>query len=245
MDPSKLPKHVAIIMDGNGRWAERRGLTRLEGHRQGAKSVREVVTAAREIGIRCLTLFAFSTENWGRPPGEVQALMALLEDYLRREREEILGNGIRLVAVGELWRLPPRVRTALDDLVHASRDNEGMTLCLALSFGGREEIAQAARAVAEDVRRGALAAEDVDEAAVRARLWTRDLPDPDLLIRTSGEMRISNFFLWQMAYTELYFTATLWPDFGRADLVAALEEYQQRERRFGLLPQQRPAAGGR
>jgi undecaprenyl diphosphate synthase len=207
--------------------------------------VREVVTAAREIGIPYLTLFAFSSENWGRPPVEVQALMALLEDYLRREREEILGNQIRLLAIGELWRLPARVRAVLDDLLRASRDNQGMTLCLALSFGGREEICEAARALARDALRGVISPDDVDESTVRDRLWSRDLPDPDLLIRTSGEMRISNFLLWHLAYTELYFTETLWPDFGRSDIVAALEEYEQRERRFGVLPKQRPAAGGR
>ena len=238
MDPPKLPGHIAIIMDGNGRWAERRGLVRIEGHREGAHSVREVVRAARQIGIRHLTLFSFSSENWGRPPGEVDALMALLADYLVAEREEILDNQIRLTAIGELWRLPSAVRSRLDALCAESERHAGMTLCLALSFGGREEITHAVRALAEEVARGTLRPEDIDEEAIHAHLWSRALPPPDLLIRTSGEMRISNFYLWELAYTELYFTEVLWPDFRRPHLEAALEAYARRERRFGLTARQ-------
>jgi undecaprenyl diphosphate synthase len=243
MDAERLPQHIAIIMDGNGRWAERRGLSRLDGHRQGAQAVREVVTAAREMGIRYLTLFSFSTENWGRPAEEVAALMALLEDYLRRERREILEHQIRLRAMGELWRLPTPVRAVLDPLVEESREHRGMTLTLALSYGGREELLQATRTLAREARGGEVDPAAIDEAALRARMWTADLPDPDLLVRTSGEMRVSNFLLFGMAYAELYFTDTLWPDFDRASLTRAIEAYQTRHRRFGLLGVQRPSGG--
>jgi undecaprenyl diphosphate synthase len=243
MNPAKIPEHIAIIMDGNGRWAERRGLSRLDGHRQGAIAVREVVRACREIGVRYLTLFAFSTENWGRPVAEVHALMALLEDYLLRERDEILGNQIRLTAIGELWRIPESVRGRLATLMDESKDNRGMTLCLALSYGGQEELVDAMRALAREVARGRLAPDEIDARAIQERLWSHALPDPDLIIRTSGEMRISNFFLWELAYTELYFTDVPWPDFGRAELLAAIEDFGRRERRFGLLGEARRANG--
>jgi undecaprenyl diphosphate synthase len=242
MDPVKLPLHIAIIMDGNGRWAEQKGALRVEGHRQGAIAVRETVRAARQIGIRYLTLFAFSTENWGRPEPEVQALMALLEDYLLREREEILENQIRLTAIGELWRIPAGVRDRLASLMEESKNNTGMTLCLALSFGGQEELTHAMRAIAEEVARGELSPKDIDELVIQKRLWSHALPAPDLIIRTSGEMRISNFFLWELAYTELYFTEVLWPDFGRDQLVAAIEAFGRRQRRFGVLPDPRAVA---
>ena len=244
MDLSRLPAHIAIIMDGNGRWAEQRGLSRFEGHREGAVAVRRTVTAARELGVRNLTLFSFSTENWGRPPLEVQALMALLEEYLVRERDEIMDNQIRLTAIGQLGRLPARVLGVLNALMEDSAENRGMTLCLALSFGGREEIVQAVRGLASAVARGELQPDEIDDASISTRLWSRQLPEPELLIRTSGEMRLSNFFLWESAYTELYFTDLPWPDFDRAALTLAIEDFQQRERRFGLVPDAAPAMQG-
>jgi undecaprenyl diphosphate synthase len=228
------PKHVAIIMDGNGRWARGRGLPRIEGHRAGAESVRDVVRAAREKGLACLTLYAFSSQNWQRPPDEVRALMQLLRDYLIEERPEIMDNGIRLRAIGGIDRLPSMVREPLDALVRDSAGNASMQLVLALSYGGRESLVEAARArLAEGAR-----PESVDEKSFAARLPTADLPPLDLLIRTSGELRISNFLLWEAAYAELYFTETLWPDFRRAELYEAMEAYARRERRFGLTSEQ-------
>jgi undecaprenyl diphosphate synthase len=238
------PRHVAIIMDGNGRWALRRGLPRVEGHRQGAESVRDVVRAARQVGLECLTLYAFSAQNWQRPPDEVQALMELLRDFLVEERAEIMDNDIRLRAIGRVDRMPPFVREPLDALVGDSAGNRSMELVLALSYGGRDAIVQAAR---EALRAGADPA-GLDEETFGALLETRDLPPLDLLIRTSGEQRISNFLLWEAAYAELWFTDTLWPDFRRADLYAALEAYAARERRFGLTSEQlqaRPPAPAR
>jgi undecaprenyl diphosphate synthase len=225
---------VAIIMDGNGRWARHRGLPRIEGHRQGAESVRDVVRAARQRGLECLTLYAFSSQNWRRPPDEVQALMELLRDYLVEERAEIMDNDIRLTAIGHVERLPDLVKTPLDALRRDSAGNGSMILCLALSYGGRESIVDAAR---EAIRAG-LAPETLDEAGFGRLLPTRDFPPLDLLIRTSGEQRISNFLLWEAAYAELYYTDTLWPDFRRADLYAALDSYASRERRFGLTSDQ-------
>ncbi|HET9753544.1 MAG TPA: polyprenyl diphosphate synthase [Myxococcales bacterium] len=224
-----LPSHVGIIMDGNGRWAEQRGLPRLEGHRKGSDSVREVTRAARRLGLKALTLYAFSSQNWNRPPDEVAGLMDLLRDYLNRERPEIMENGIRLHAIGELDRLPPRVRDPLEALRRDSAGHDQMTLTLALSYGGREEIVAMARQVAADrLDPGA-----VDARAVEARLWTAGLPLLELVVRTSGEFRVSNFLLWQLAYAEIHFTETLWPDFGELDLLLALEDFQRRERRFG------------
>ncbi len=224
-----LPRHVGIIMDGNGRWAQQQGLPRLEGHRRGSDSVREVTRAARRIGLEALTLYAFSAQNWQRPPDEVDGLMDLLRDYLARERAEILDNGIRLHAIGELDRLPSRVREPLEELRSLSAGNSKMTLTLALSYGGREEIIAMVRKVAED----RLLPEEVDAAAIEARLWTHGLPPLELVVRTSGEVRVSNFLLWQLAYSEIHLTETLWPDFGERDLLLALADFQRRERRFG------------
>jgi undecaprenyl diphosphate synthase len=242
-DSTRLPRHVAIIMDGNGRWAQRRGLPRVEGHRRGAKSVREVVRAAREVGLRALTLYAFSSQNWDRPPDEVATLMQLLRDYVIEERAEILDNGIRLIAIGEVDRLPNFVRDPLDELTRASEGNRAMTLCLALSYGGRESIVAAARSLCELAARGAIQPSELTQARFSAALQTGGLPQLDLLIRTSGEERLSNFLLWEAAYAELYFTDTFWPDFGRDHLLQALESFDGRERRFGLTREQIRSAG--
>ncbi len=231
---ARLPRHVGIIMDGNGRWAERRGLPRLEGHRLGADSVRDVTRAARELGIEALTLYAFSLQNWQRPVDEVGGLMQLLCDYLIGERAEILDNAIRLDAIGDVERLPPMVREPLDELRAVSAANRGMTLTLALSYGGRESIARAVRAVARDAVAGALSPDDVDVDRFAGYLPTARLPPVDLLIRSSGEQRISNFLLWEIAYAELVFVDVLWPEFRRQHLHACLEQYAARERRFGL-----------
>jgi undecaprenyl diphosphate synthase len=242
-DPTRLPRHVAIIMDGNGRWAQRRGLPRVEGHRRGAKSVKEVVRAAREVGLRALTLYAFSSQNWDRPPDEVATLMQLLRDYVIEERAEIMENGIRLIAIGEVDRLPDFVRVPLEDLMRDSAGNRAMTLCLALSYGGRESIVAAARALCEAAARGTLQPKELTEARFSAALQTGGLPQLDLLIRTSGEERLSNFLLWEAAYAELYFTDTFWPDFGRDHLLLALKSFDGRERRFGLTREQIRSAG--
>jgi undecaprenyl diphosphate synthase len=228
-----LPRHVGIIMDGNGRWAEQRGLPRLEGHRKGSDSVRQVTRAARKLGLPALTLYAFSAQNWNRPESEVIGLMDLLRDYLRSERPEILDNGIRLHAIGELDRLPPRVREPLEELRRDSARNSDMVLTLALSYGGREEIVAMAKRVAEDARAGSLRPDEIDAEAVEERLWTCGLPPLELVVRTSGEVRVSNFLLWQLAYAEIHLTETLWPDFGEEALLVALDDFQKRERRFG------------
>ena len=231
--PAGLPRHVAIIMDGNGRWATQRGLSRVQGHRRGKESVREIVETAREIGIEFLTLYAFSTENWERPEREVGALMRLLRRYVRSELRSMMRNGIRLRAIGNLRRLPREVLADVRATEHATRRNTAMTVQLAVSYGAREEIVAAARRLARQVRDGTLAPEDIDEDLFASSLMTADIPDPDLLIRTSGEMRLSNFLLWQVAYSELYVTDTLWPDFRREQFLAALDDYRRRERRFG------------
>jgi undecaprenyl diphosphate synthase len=233
-----LPRHVAIIMDGNGRWATARGLSRIQGHRRGKDSVREVVETAREIGIEYLTLYAFSSENWLRPRREVEALMRLLRRYLRSELGKMMRYEIRLRAIGNLRRLPPEILTEIRSVEQATRNNERMTVLLAVSYGGREEIARAARSLARRVRDGQLRAEQIDESVFESALMTAGIPDPDLLIRTSGEMRISNFLLWQLAYTELYVTETLWPDFRRAQFLEAIERYKSRQRRFGKTAEQ-------
>jgi undecaprenyl diphosphate synthase len=242
LDPEEgerpLPRHLAIIMDGNGRWAKKRGLPRIEGHRRGAESVRDITRAAREIGIEALTLYAFSSQNWDRPIEEVRMLMALLRDYLYDERPEILNNDIRLTTIGEVSRLPDFVREPLDALKRDSASNTGMTLCLALSYGGREAIVDAARLLTESVLRGEMRPQDINPLSFSEALSTRDLPPLDLVIRTSGEQRLSNFLLWEVAYAELYFTDTLWPDFRRDELFEALAAYQHRERRFGLTSEQ-------
>jgi len=235
---AQTPRHVAIIMDGNGRWALERGLPRVEGHRQGAKAVNRVVTACREMGVEVLTLYAFSEQNWGRPDQEVGLLMQLLHDYVRQERMEILGNGIRLTTIGDTSRLPVFVRIPLDALVAESAKNKGMRLVLALSYGGREELVDAVKAIARRVASGELIPEHVDQDTVADALHTSDWEDPELVIRTSGELRLSNFLLWQSAYAELYFTDTYWPDFDRESLEAAFVQFAKRKRRFGLTDQQ-------
>ncbi len=230
-----LPRHVAIIMDGNGRWAAQRGLPRTEGHRAGSESMKAVTRAARRLGVEALTVYAFSSQNWLRPPGEVTALMDLLVEYIQGERAEVLDNGIRLRAIGDLTRLPRQVRTPLEELCLASAGGRGMALTLALSYGGREEILAATRALVESAARGEIRASDIDESRFSRALWTRELPDPDLVIRTSGERRLSNFLLWQIAYAELFITDILWPDFREADLLAAIADFQLRDRRFGKV----------
>jgi undecaprenyl diphosphate synthase len=240
LEPERLPRHVAIVMDGNGRWATRRGLARFEGHRRGKDSVRAVVDAACELGIPYLTLFAFSSENWQRPSTEVRFLMQLLHRYLVTETKRMMKRGIRLIALGDCSRLPPHVQKALKETIECTAGNSAMTVALAVSYSGRQEIVRAARRIAEEVAAGTLRADQIDECTVASRLDTAGLPDPDLLIRTSGELRISNFFLFQLSYTELYFTDILWPDFREREFLAALCAYQRRERRFGTVE---PASG--
>ena len=223
-----LPRHIGIIMDGNGRWAESRGLPRISGHREGSESVRAVAREARKVALEALTLYAFSAQNWARPPDEVAALMQLLADFLESERDEIMSNSIRLHAIGELDRLPGFVRDRLDRLRQESSANAGMTLTLALSYDGREDIAQAAR------RAAAARGPEFGAADIEGSLWTAGLPELDLLVRTSGERRVSNFLLWQCAYAELAFTDVLWPDFREVEFLQAVDDFQSRERRFGL-----------
>jgi len=231
--PRSLPRHIAIIMDGNGRWAKARGLPRIAGHRSGAEAVRRTVTAAGDMGIPYLTLFGFSSENWKRPSAEVQDLMVLLRHYLRGEIAELQRNGVRLKVIGQLTRLAPDIVGMIARAETLTRENSQITLTIALSYGGRAEIVAAVQAIAAEVARGSLAAEDVDEDCLARHLFTADIPDPDLLIRTGGEQRISNFLLWQCAYSELVFTKTLWPDFSRNDLEQAIDDYCGRERRYG------------
>jgi undecaprenyl diphosphate synthase len=238
LDKNRLPQHVAIIMDGNGRWAKVRGKSRIEGHRRGKTSVRVIVETSRKIGIRYLSLYAFSTENWFRPRQEVHALMGLLEHYLAVEQPKMMRYGIRLLAVGNRDRLPPRVRRILEQVIELTRDNQRMTVILALSYSGRDDIVRMVRHVAREARAGKIDPDSIDEELIAARLDTAGIPDPDLLIRTSGELRISNFFLWQIAYTELYVTPILWPDFREHEYLEALREYQGRRRRFGRTDEQ-------
>ncbi len=235
---ASLPRHVAVIMDGNGRWATEQGLPRVRGHEAGADTVRAIVRACGERGIEALTLYSFSTENWGRPGDEVEALMALLARYLSDEREELMGNKVRLQGIGQLERLPPHVRRLLEEATRVTADNDGLLLTLALSYGSRAEIVAAVRRIAEEVADGTLDAEAIDESTITDRLYTAGVPDPDLLIRTSGEMRLSNFLLWQLAYAELYVTDVFWPDFREPHLDVALEAYARRQRRFGKTGQQ-------
>ncbi|MFW6080612.1 MAG: isoprenyl transferase [Desulfosalsimonas sp.] len=235
LDPSRLPSHVAVIMDGNGRWAKKRMLNRVKGHERGADSVRMVVRASREIGIRYLTLYAFSTENWQRPESEISALMTLLTRFLSSETNEMVENGIRLNLIGEIERLPEYVQQALSSTVEATRANDGMCLTLALSYGGRAEIAKAARTVAGEVRDGRIKPEDITEQSLCGYMYTTGMPDPELLVRTSGEYRVSNFLLWQIAYAEIFVTPTLWPDFTRDEYIHILKAFQERERRFGRV----------
>ena len=231
-----VPRHVAIIMDGNGRWARARHLPRPLGHRSGMKAVREVVEGAVEAGVGILSLFAFSQENWQRPAGEVSALMELLEEYVAREADELASRGVRVRAIGDLARLSPTTAAAVAAVVARTAGNDRLQLNLFISYGARAELVDAARHLAREVAAGRLCPESIDEQAFGARLYTAGCPDPDLLIRTSGEQRLSNFLLWQLAYTELVISPVLWPDFGREHLFEAILEYQRRERRFGRVP---------
>ena len=230
-----IPRHIAIIMDGNGRWAKARHLPRVAGHRKGMETVRAVVRAAGDLGVSYLTLFGFSSENWKRPETEVKDLMGLLRLYLRREARDLHGQGVRLRVIGDRARLAPDIQKQLCEVEEMTRDNSTLTLVIALSYGGRDEIVCAARRLAEEVRAGDLSPGEITEESFAARLFTDGIPDPDLLIRTSGEKRISNFLLWQLAYTEFVFVDALWPDFDREALLAALNEYGQRERRYGAI----------
>ena len=235
LDPERMPAHVAMIMDGNGRWARKRMLNRVKGHEKGADVVREMVRACRRLGISILTLFAFSTENWGRPKAEVGALMFLLRKFLASEEPELIRHRIRFNTIGQTEHLPGDIREAIALVQDRTRDNDAMTLNLALSYGGREEIVRMARQIATEARAGLLSPGAVTEETVADRLYTAGMKDPDLLIRTSGEMRISNFLLWQIAYAELFFTQTLWPDFTETEFIQILRDYQGRERRFGRV----------
>jgi undecaprenyl diphosphate synthase len=238
LDKDRLPCHVAIIMDGNGRWAKLRGKSRIEGHRRGKTSVRVIVELSRKIGIRFLSLYAFSTENWLRPHDEVDALMGLLQHYLIAEQAKMMRYGIRLLAVGDRTRLPESVRRTLEQVIEATRNNSRMTVVLALSYSGRDEIVRMTRQLARAARESRLDPEMIDERMISAQMDSPEVPDPDLLIRTSGEMRISNFYLWQIAYSELYVTPTLWPDFREQEYLQALIEFQRRRRRFGRTDEQ-------
>ncbi len=235
LDTTKLPAHVAIIMDGNGRWAKKRLLNRINGHEKGSDTVRNVVRTCREIGISYLTLYAFSTENWQRPKTEVEALMTLLKNFLHSEQKEMVENDIRLRVIGQVDRLPEKVQEALNQAMSATKDNTAMTLILALSYGGRAEIIRMVQEVSKRIKDGEIDPNAITAELIADHLYTRNIPDPDLLIRTSGEMRISNFLLWQIAYTEIFVTPTLWPDFGRGELLEILKDYQGRERRYGQV----------
>ncbi len=233
IDPKKLPKHVAIIMDGNGRWAKKRRMNRIRGHQKGTDAVRDVVRTSREIGISWLTLYAFSEENWKRPKAEISALMNLLKQFLKNELAEMQENGIRLQTIGRTQKLPEGVRKTLFDTIEKTAHNKDMVLTLALSYGGRQEITDAFEKIAVKIETGEIIAGKITEELIADSLYTAGMPDPDFLIRTSGEYRISNFLLWQMAYTEIHITSTLWPDFGRDEYLTAIKDFQTRERRFG------------
>ena len=241
LDRARLPRHIAIIMDGNGRWAKRRLLNRVKGHEKGADTVRTVVRTCRQIGIQFLSLYAFSTENWQRPKAEVSALMTLLKRYIASEKEELHRQHIRVNVLGELESLPADVRAPLMDIVALTRENAGMAVNLAISYGGRAEIVRMVREIALQVQAGRLTPDAIDAGLVARHLYTAGMPDPDLLIRTSGEMRISNFLLWQIAYAEIFVTPTLWPDFDREEFLAILHQFQARERRFGKVPDPSPS----
>ena len=238
LQPEDVPRHVAIIMDGNGRWAERRGLSRIEGHREGLESVRAVVRTAGDLGVEYLTLYAFSLENWNRPQAEVTELMRLLEHYLDGELEEVMENDIAVRTIGRLDRLPPSVHKRVADAVARTRDNRSMTLVFALSYGGRAEIVDAARRLLRDAEDGKIDPERLDEKTFGAYLYDPEIPDPDLLIRTGAESRVSNFLLWQIAYSEIFITDVMWPDFRADNFRLAIRDYQGRERRFGLTSDQ-------
>jgi undecaprenyl diphosphate synthase len=235
IDFNNLPKHIAVIMDGNGRWAKRKGAARIFGHRNAIQAVKDITEGCGEIGIKFLTLYAFSTENWGRPKEEIDGLMELLVNTLQKEISTLHENQVRLLTIGGIDHLPMVCQKNLIEAKEATKNNNGLTLLLALNYSGRWELVQAAKKMAKDIKSGVLMLEDINETGFAGYLDTAGIPDPELLIRTSGEIRISNFLLWQMAYSELYFTKTLWPDFRREDLYEAICEYQKRERRFGVL----------
>jgi undecaprenyl diphosphate synthase len=235
LDSTKIPKHIAIIMDGNGRWAKKRLLNRIKGHEKGAETVKTMVRVCQEIGIAYLTLFAFSTENWQRPKSEVKALMALLKKFVIAEQKNLMEKGIRLNAIGELERLPEDVHDALMETINQTKNNSGMQINLALSYGGRDEIVHMVHKIAQKISSGAMNPESISMKVVADHLYTQGIPDPDLLIRTSGEIRISNFLLWQIAYSEICVTETLWPDFSEDEFLRMIKEFQGRERRFGRI----------
>ncbi len=238
VDKKKIPKHVAVIMDGNGRWAKKKGNKRIYGHKNGVKAVRETVEAAGEMGVKYLTLYAFSTENWKRPKTEVDALMSLFISAVKNETSNLMKNNVRLKAVGDMSLLPPKVLENLNVIIDKTSQNTGLTLVLALSYSARNEITYAVKKIAEKVMKSQLSINDIDEDTISKQLYTHDLPDPELLIRTGGEIRISNFLLWQLSYTELYFTEVLWPDFSKKDFFNAITNFRQRERRFGKISEQ-------
>ena len=240
LDPDLLPRHLAIIMDGNGRWAAQRGLPRIAGHRQGLRALQEVLELCQEVGVPNMTIYAFSHENWNRPLSEINMLMGLLKEYLNRERRKFLEKKIRFSPIGRLDRLPHSVRMLVQDVAEETQHFTCRTLAVALSYGGRSEIIDAVRKIVRDVQLGTVTVEQIDENFFEQYLTTYGLPDPDLLIRTSGETRLSNFLPWQTVYTELYFTKTLWPDFRRREALLALLDYQKRERRFGRVPESVP-----
>ena len=232
-DAPNIPEHIAVIMDGNGRWAQQHGVPRAKGHEQGGQTVQRVIDLCRERGVKWLTLYAFSTENWGRSKLEVTALMRMLVKYLYERLPEMMEKNVRLHAIGELYMLPKKAQEALKDVMEKTKGNTGLNTVLALSYGSRQEITAAARTLAQEVKEGKLDPEDITPELLSSRLYTAGMPDPDLLIRTSGEMRISNYLLWQISYAEIHVTDTLWPDFGRADFDAALTDYAARNRRYG------------
>ena len=238
IDSSRLPQHVAIIMDGNGRWAKARGQERYVGHQEGVVAVRKVVEAASDLGIKYLTMYTFSTENWNRPIEEVHALMSLMVAAIKRETPDLMKNNVRLEAIGDLSRLPEDARRTLQECIDETSVNSGTTVILALSYSSRWEITQAVKQIAEEVKSGKMSIEQISEDTVSAHLTTKHIPDPDLLIRTGGEQRLSNFLLWQLSYAEFYFTDTFWPDFRKEELYGAILYYQQRERRFGKTSEQ-------
>lgn len=233
MADKNIPEHVAVIMDGNGRWASQRGLPRIAGHRAGAKSVQEAIKGAKESGVKILTLYTFSTENWKRPKHEVQALFKLLENYIDTQADDLTKNNIRLSVIGKLEGLPDSVRKKLNIIMEKTKDNTALILNLALNYGARTEIVDAVRAIVGDCVSKKISSEEIDEKSFSGYLYTKNLPDPDLLIRTSGEMRLSNFLLWQLSYSELYISKKLWPDFKKRDFLEAVKEYQSRQRRYG------------
>ena len=235
LDTSNIPSHIAIIMDGNGRWAKKRLFHRVKGHEKGSETVRTIVRSCREIGIAHLTLYAFSTENWQRPKTEVAALMTLLKKFLKSEQQELTENNTRLNSIGQIERLPVDVQEELKHVMSVTKKNDGMQLNLALSYGGRAEIVKMVKDIAKKVKAGKIELDTITPELISKHLYTSKLPDPDLLIRTGGDMRVSNFLLWQIAYTEIYVTDTLWPDFGKEELVKILADYQRRERRFGKV----------